>query len=108
MSSTNFSSYSSLDMGVTRVNAGIKVLPDLKRALQRQATREDKTLSKLGEVLLQWAFEQLQMAGDSFALKKWEARPGSHPDLVDKAVQTDAEVFNRGTKAPGSKRKKAG
>lgn len=62
-------------VGIQRVNAGIKVLPDLKRALQKQADKEERTLSKLGEVLLRWAYEQLQIAGDSQILKEWEAKP---------------------------------
>ena len=92
-------------MGVQRVNAGIKVLPDLKKAMLRQAKAEDKTLSKLGEVLLQWAFEQLQIAGDSMKLKKWEASPSAH---LEESLRTDSEVIDRGTSGPATKRKKAG
>jgi hypothetical protein len=62
-------------MGEARVNAGVKISPDLKAALERQAAREDKTLSKLCEVLLGWAYQQLQIVGNSFALKTWEAQP---------------------------------
>ena len=75
LSSIIFSVYSEETVGIQRVNAGVKVLPELKRALQRQADREDRTLSKLGEVLLRWASEQLERAGDSQTLKTWEACP---------------------------------
>lgn len=62
-------------MGEAKVNAGVKIPPDLKAALERQAAREDKTLSKLCEVLLGWAYQQLQIAGNSYELKTWEAQP---------------------------------
>lgn len=75
LSSPIFSSIRVLTMGIQRVNLGVMISPELKKALERQAAAEDKTTSRLCEVMLQWSFEQLRSAGDSFTLKKWEARP---------------------------------
>ncbi len=58
-------------MGDSRVNAGVKVPPELKRALQLQADKEDRTLSKLCELLLSWSLKQLQIAGNSIALQDY-------------------------------------
>jgi hypothetical protein len=57
-------------MGDSRVNAGVKVPPQLKRALQDQAETEDRTLSKLCELLLSWSLKQLYVAGNSLELSK--------------------------------------
>lgn len=92
-------------MGEAKVNAGVKIPPSLKAALERQAAREDKTLSKLCEVLIGWAFEQLQIAGNSFVLKSWQARPAASPSAGEapgpsrhgtyQEVTTQAESFAR-------------
>jgi hypothetical protein len=90
-------------MGEAKVNAGVKIPPDLKAALERQATREDKTLSKLCEVLLGWAYQQLQIAGNSFVLKSWEAQPpGAAPGALSgersgiyQEITSQAEGFAR-------------
>ncbi|HVB35395.1 MAG TPA: hypothetical protein VNJ52_13625 [Patescibacteria group bacterium] len=93
-------------MGEAKVNAGVKIPPDLKAALERQAAREDKTLSKLCEVLLSWAYQQLQIAGNSFSLKSWEAQPPLSASAVEptaagtrsgtyQQVTTQAEGFAR-------------
>ena len=65
-------------MGDSRVNAGVKVPPELKRALQLQADKEDRTLSKLCELLLSWSLKQLQIAGNSFALQERSIEPALH------------------------------
>jgi hypothetical protein len=89
-------------MGEAKVNAGVKIAPDLKAALERQAEREDKTLSKLCEVLLGWAYQQLQIAGNSFVLKSWEAAPpaagrdaASPRSGIYQQVTSQAEGFAR-------------
>lgn len=69
-------------MGTQRVTAGIKILPELKTKMLEQAQREDKTLSKLGEVLLAWAFEQLEVAENTLALKDWKAVPKRDSELL--------------------------
>lgn len=65
-------------MGDSRVNAGVKVPLELKRALQAQANEEDRTLSKLCELLLSWSLKQLKVAGNSMALQKLSVGPPSH------------------------------
>jgi hypothetical protein len=62
-------------MGEQRQTIGVMALPELKKALERQAKEEGRSASNLCERLLQWAFEQMVEAGDSNALMNWEARP---------------------------------
>jgi len=57
-------------MSAAKVNAGVKISAELKRELQAVAQREDRTLSKLCEMLLSWSLKQLDTAGDSLALQK--------------------------------------
>lgn len=48
----------------------LKVRAELKQALKDWAKREDRSEGNLGELLLEWAFRQLQNAGDTITLKK--------------------------------------
>jgi hypothetical protein len=57
-------------MSGAKVNAGVKISAELKRELQAIAQREDRTLSKLCEMLLAWSLKQLDTAGDSLTLQK--------------------------------------
>ena len=57
-------------MSAAKVNAGVKISAELKRELQAVAQREDRTLSKLCEMLLSWSLKQLDTAGDSLTLQK--------------------------------------
>ena len=57
-------------MSGAKVNAGVKLSAELKRELQAIAQREDRTLSKLCEMLLAWSLKQLDTAGDSLTLQK--------------------------------------
>jgi hypothetical protein len=57
-------------MSGAKVNAGVKISAELKRDLQAVAQREDRTLSKLCEMLLSWSLKQLDTAGDSLTLQK--------------------------------------
>jgi hypothetical protein len=70
-------------MGDSKVNAGVKVPLELKRALQAQANEEDRTLSKLCELLLSWSLKQLKIAGNSMTLQKLNvALHGHEPEAV--------------------------
>jgi hypothetical protein len=73
-------------MGDSRVNAGVKVPPELKRALQLQADKEDRTLSKLCELLLSWSLKQLQIAGNSFALQERSIVPPTPRERAKKGM----------------------
>jgi hypothetical protein len=57
-------------MSGIKVNAGVKISPELKKELQKAADREERTLSKLCEMLLSWSLAQLEIAGDSLTLQK--------------------------------------
>jgi hypothetical protein len=57
-----------------RVNAGVRIPVDLKKRLQAAAKREDRTLSKLCEILLAWSLQQLESAGDTMALRDWRLK----------------------------------
>ena len=57
-------------MSGAKVNAGVKISAELKRELRAAAQREDRTLSKLCEMLLAWSLKQLDAAGDSLTLQK--------------------------------------
>jgi hypothetical protein len=65
-------------MGDSRVNAGVKVPLELKKALQAQADKEDRTLSKLCELLLSWSLKQLRVAGNSLALQELTVATHGH------------------------------
>lgn len=69
-------------MSDIRINTGITILPDLKRALSEQAATEDKTVSRLLEVLARWALDEMKRNHiSSTTLKAWRAVPprGRHP-----------------------------
>lgn len=63
-------------MDEKRLNTGVTVLPSLHRQLTDIAHHEDKTFSRLCEVLLRWCVEQLEKNRiTSIELKTWHAVP---------------------------------
>jgi hypothetical protein len=56
-----------------RVNLNLKVLPDIKSAIERIAGRERRTESNVAEILLEWALNQLDRAGSTLTLIQSEA-----------------------------------
>lgn len=60
-----------------KVNLGFKVRPSFRAALTKQAQREKRSLGNVSEVLLEWAYDQLQRSGDTIVdlIENWEARP---------------------------------
>lgn len=58
-------------MGEWKVQVSVRVLPDLRRELEIAAERERRTLGNLGGILIQWAFEQLKVAGSSEKLLRF-------------------------------------
>ncbi len=50
-------------MGEWKINLSLRVLPETRREMDAFAAREQRTLSNLATVLLQWAFEKLKAAG---------------------------------------------
>ena len=55
----------------------LKVRPELKRGLDAHAKAEKRSAGNLGEVLLEWSFEQLQAAGDTVTLMRSPGVPKS-------------------------------
>lgn len=64
-------------MSDTRVSAGVRIPPELKKKLQEVADHEDRTLSKMCEILLTWGLKQLNEAGDT--LKLTHSSSGAKP-----------------------------
>lgn len=55
-------------MGQEKRPFGLRLESELYADIERQAKREGRSPANLGEVLLTWAFRQLQIAGNSIAL----------------------------------------
>ena len=53
----------------------LRIRPELKKAIETAANAEFRSPGNLGELLLEWAFDQLKAAGNSIELKRWIARP---------------------------------
>jgi hypothetical protein len=49
----------------------------LRAELAAFAAREKRTLGNLGELILEWGFEQLQIAGSTDRLLKYKVRPAA-------------------------------
>jgi hypothetical protein len=62
-------------MGEWKAQISIRVRQDLRTELERFAVRERRKLGNIGEVLLEWAFEQLKAAGSTERLLKYKIRP---------------------------------
>jgi len=52
-------------MGESKAQVSIRVRQELRTELEKFATRERRKLGNIGEVLLEWAFEQLKAAGST-------------------------------------------
>lgn len=52
-------------MGVWKAPLSLRVRQELRRELEEFAAKERRTLGNLGEILLDWAFEQLKAAGST-------------------------------------------
>jgi len=68
-------------MGEWKAPLSLRVRRDLRTALDEVAARDKRSLGNLGEVLLEWSFQQLQLAGSTERLLKSSIRPGGrHPN----------------------------
>ena len=69
-------------MGVWKAQLSLRVRQELRRELEEFAAKERRTLGNLGEILLEWAFEQLKLAGNTTRLFNREMPrpldPGGH------------------------------
>ena len=64
-------------MGEWRVQVSVRVSPALREEMERYAQRERRTLGNFGAVILEWAFEQLKVAGSTERLLKHKIRSPS-------------------------------
>jgi len=67
-------------MGEWKAPLSLRVRRDLRAGLEEVAARDKRSLGNLGEVLLEWSFQQLQLAGSTERLLKCSVHLGGrHP-----------------------------
>src|SRR5271167_4039673 len=64
-------------MGEWKAPLSLRVRQQLRAGLEEAAARDKRTLGNLGEVLLEWSFEQLQVVGSTERLLKFRVRPSA-------------------------------
>jgi hypothetical protein len=64
-------------MGEWKAQLSLRVRQALRAELEEFAAREKRKLGNLGEVILEWAFEQLKAAGSTERLLKYKIRPAA-------------------------------
>lgn len=64
-------------MGEWKAQISLRVRQALRAELEEFAAREKRKLGNVGEVLLEWALEQLKAAGSIDRLLKYRIRPKS-------------------------------
>jgi hypothetical protein len=70
-------------MGEWKAPLSLRVRRPLRAGLEEIAAREKRTLGNLGEILLEWSFQQLQVVGSTERLLKFKVRPtGNRPKQV--------------------------
>ncbi len=62
-------------MGEWKAPLSLRVRQALRVELEAFASREKRTLGNIGELILEWAFEQLKTAGSTERLLKYKIRP---------------------------------
>jgi len=62
-------------MGEWKASVTVRVSPALRAELWQFATKERRTLGNIGAVLVEWAFEQLKVAGSTERLLQYRIRP---------------------------------
>jgi hypothetical protein len=65
-------------MGEWKAQISLRVRQDLRREMENFASKERRKLGNVGEVLLEWAWMQLQAAGSIDRLLKFGIRPKDH------------------------------
>ncbi|MBZ5700458.1 MAG: hypothetical protein LAN84_01275 [Acidobacteriia bacterium] len=64
-------------MGEWKAPLSLRVRQALRRELEEFAVRDRRTLGNLGELLVEWSFEQLKAAGSTERLLKYKIRPSA-------------------------------
>ena len=59
-------------MGEWKAPLSLRVRQDLRAGLEEVAAREKRTLANIGEVILEWGFQQLLVAGSTERLLKYK------------------------------------
>jgi len=68
-------------MGEWKAPLSLRVRRPLRASLEEFAARDKRTLGNLGEILLEWSFQQLQVVGSTERLLKYKVRPtGNRPE----------------------------
>jgi hypothetical protein len=62
-------------MGEWKAPLSLRVRRPLRAGLEEFAARDKRALGNLGEILLEWSFEQLQVVGSTERLLKYRVRP---------------------------------
>jgi len=62
-------------MGDWKAPLSLRVRQVLRAELEEFAARERRTLGNVGELILEWAFEQLKIAGSTERLLQYKIRP---------------------------------
>ena len=62
-------------MGEWKAQISLRIRQALRAELEEFAARERRKLGNVGEVLLEWGFEQLKAAGSVDRLLKYRIRP---------------------------------
>lgn len=62
-------------MGEWKAQISLRIRQALRSELEEFAVREKRKLGNVGEVLLEWGFEQLKAAGSIDRLLKYRIRP---------------------------------
>jgi len=72
-------------MGVWKSSVTMRIRADLREELVGFAAREKRSLGNVGALLLEWAFEQLKVAGSTERLLKCKIRaPRAHSHRRDR------------------------
>ncbi len=64
-------------MGEWKAPLSLRVRQALRLELEAYAAREKRTLGNIGEVMLEWALEQLMVAGSTERLLRFKIRPSA-------------------------------
>jgi hypothetical protein len=64
-------------MGEWKAQLSLRVRQALRAELEELAAREKRKLGNVGEVILEWGFEQLKAAGSIDRLLKYKIRPSN-------------------------------
>ncbi len=62
-------------MGEWKAQISVRVRQPLRIEFEEFAAHERRTLGNLGEVILEWGFEQLKTAGSTQRLLQYKIRP---------------------------------